>query len=77
VAGVGSSAAATYLPGVDERRVGSASFMRGCRIRCVEPRSGTMVDEYRRASSPSLTDGPGGGGGLLISSDGGGLHIYI
>jgi hypothetical protein len=61
VAGVGSSAAATYLPGFDERRVGSASFMRGCRIRCVEPRSGTTVDGYRRASSPSLTDGPGGG----------------
>jgi hypothetical protein len=47
VAGGGSSAAATYLPGVEERRVGSASFMRGCRIRCVEVRSGTTVDGYR------------------------------
>jgi hypothetical protein len=55
VAGGGSSAAATYLPGVDERRVGSTSFMRGCRIRCMEARSGTMVNGYRRASSPSLT----------------------
>jgi hypothetical protein len=68
---------ATYLPGVDERRVGSASFMRGCRIRCMEARSGTTVDGYRRASSPSLTHGPSGGGDLLISGGGGGLHIYI
>jgi hypothetical protein len=68
VAGGGSSTAATYLPGIDERRVDSAFFMRGCRILCVEPRSGTTVDGYRRASSPSLTDGPDGGGGL---------HIYI
>jgi hypothetical protein len=68
VAGGGSSATATYLPSVDERRVGSSSFMRGCRIQCVEARSDTTVDGYRRASSPSLTEGPGGGGGL---------HIYI
>jgi hypothetical protein len=68
VADGGFSAVAPYLSGVDERRVSSASFMHGCRIRCVEARSGTTVDGYRHASSPSLTDGPGGAGDL---------HIYI